>query len=202
MTAARFAIKALAAAVALAAAALSGAHVAHRSAYASDTGSSFIHNGAWFTTRHAGSVDADARTRALVAATGLLALPRRETVYFRAHKDDAGRPISSAYEYVVEGIPPKARWWSLTIYDGDNYLNRDAAGPYSVKSSAIAPSPDGRVRIFLSTRPLATNWIDMGTGENMSLSLRVYHPDHSLVDNLERAPVFSIKRVSEREGAE
>lgn len=196
MNAARDAmLKTIAALAVIGGAGWGGAYVAHRSAYSSDTANAFIHIGAWFTTRHAGSADADVRTRALVAATGLLALPREETVYFRAHRDDLGRPISSSHEYVVEGRPPPARWWSLTLYDGDNYLNRNATGPYSVKSASITPNAEGEVRIILSSRPHDGNWIDMGTGENMSLSLRVYNPDPSLIGNLETAPVFSIKRI-------
>lgn len=194
-------IKAL---VVLAAAGLSawaGMQAAHRAVYASETGNAIIHNGVWSTSRFVGSKNADAYTRALVAATGLLALPREETVYFRARQDDEGRPISSVYDYIIEGKPPPARWWSLTLYDGDHFLNRDATGPYSVKSTSIETAPDGSFRVILSWRPHEGNWIDMGTGENMSLSIRAYNPDPSFVENLATAPMFSIRRVSETRSA-
>lgn len=188
-------LKTLIAAAVVGASAWGGASVAHRSVYASETANAFIRNGAWFTTRYAGSADADARTRAVVAATGLLALPREETVYFRAHQDDEGQPISSQHDYIVVGKPLPARWWSLTLYDGDNFLNRDATGPNSVKSPTIVLEPDGSFKIILSRNPHDENWIDMGTGENMSLSLRVYNPEPSLVENLETAAMFSVKRA-------
>lgn len=180
---------------AVAAAFAGGAYMAHRSIYAGDTGDTLIYRGAWFTTRSAGSKDADASTRALVAATGLLALPRQETVYFRAHHDDEGRPISSDYDYVVSGQPLPARWWSMTLYDGDHFMNPDNTGPYSVRSTQVTPEYDGSLRIILSKNPQDKNWIGMGTGQNMSLSLRVYNPDAALVEDLESAPVFSIERV-------
>lgn len=195
MKGSRVILKALIAVGVVGASAWGGASFAHRSIYAGETADSFIRNGAWFTTRYAGSADADARTRALIAATGLLALPREETVYFRAHHDDEGRPISSRHDYVLVGRPLPARWWSLTLYDGDHFLNRDAKGPFSIKSPTIALQPDGSFRIVLSRTPHEKNWIDMGTGENMSLSLRVYNPEPSLVENLETAPMFSIKRI-------
>ena len=172
-----------------------GAHRVKTSVYNSETANAFIHNGSWFTTRYAGSADADARTRALVAATGLLALGREETVYFRLHEDSEGRPLSSDHDYVLKGAALPARWWSLTLYDGDNFLNPDADGPYSVKSTTLETAEDGSIEIILSSDPHEGNWIDMGTGQNMSLSMRVYNPDPALVDNLETAPLFSIERL-------
>lgn len=175
---------------------LSGGHFAQSISNGSKTQGAFIHNGVWFTSQYAGSSNADPRTRALVAATGLLALPRQETIYFRAHKDNQGRPLSSQYDYIVSGAALPARWWSITLYDGDHFLNQQVRGPYSAKSTTIAPGSDGRYSIILSSKPHSGNWIDMGDGESMSLSLRVYNPEPSLVDNLDDTPLFSIERVN------
>lgn len=46
--------------------------------------------GPWETDLTIGSTQADPYTRARVAVAGLLALNRNETIYFTAHRDDAG----------------------------------------------------------------------------------------------------------------
>ena len=173
----------------------------HSSLYKSETADAFIYNGPWFTSRYAGASDADARTRALVAVTGLLALSREETVYFRLHEDNEGRPLSSDYDYVLKGADLPARWWSITLYDSDHYLNQEANGPYSVKSTTLEREEDGSIRISLSSDPKEGNWIDMGTGQKMSLSMRVYNPSPELVDNLETAPLFTIERIEKGQGS-
>jgi hypothetical protein len=155
----------------------------------------FIHNGQWFTSRYVGSHDADLKTRAFVAATGLLGLSREETVYYRTNRDAEGRPISSQYEYEITGPALPARWWSLTLYDHDHFMNPAATGPLSVKSTQIETGADGRFRIILSARPHEGNWIDMGDGHDMSMSLRMYNPGEISDAALGELPLPVIRRL-------
>ena len=95
--------------------------------------------GPWRTGRDFGTAAASAKTRAVVALTGLLALPAHEARYYTADTDDAGQPLDGRCSYAVSGGSLPARWWSLTLYDQAGYLA--GAGPYSVESAAV-----GRVR--------------------------------------------------------
>ena len=76
---------------------------------------SVVKVGPWTGSTLAGSTDADMYTRAKVALDSLLALGRDETMYYMARHDDVGQPLRSACSYRVEGLPPPARWWSITI---------------------------------------------------------------------------------------
>jgi hypothetical protein len=91
--------------------------------------------GPWRTGRDFGVAAASARTRAVVALGGLLALPAREARYYTAAVDDAGQPLDGRCRYRVSGGPLPARWWSLTMYDAKGYLA--GPGPYSVESAQV-----------------------------------------------------------------
>ena len=156
---------------------------------------SFITNGVWFTSRYVGAMDADAKTRAFVATSGLLGLSRKETIYYRAHTDQNGDPISSQFDYELVGEALPARWWSLTLYDHDHFLNPDVTGPYSAKSTTIQLDANGGFRIMLSAQPSEGNWIDMGDGREMSLSLRMYNPDPSVIDDFSMIALPTISRI-------
>ena len=70
--------------------------------------------GAWRTSLVSGSPDADLYTRAKVAHVALLALAREETLYYVAEVDDRGDKLRSRCRYRIGGVPPPARWWSVT----------------------------------------------------------------------------------------
>ncbi|MFO0510077.1 MAG: DUF1214 domain-containing protein, partial [Gammaproteobacteria bacterium] len=72
--------------------------------------------GPWLVNLEAGSTDASMYTRARIALKALLALDRRETLYYIAQQDDAGRPLRAECRYLVSGSIPAARWWSVTAY--------------------------------------------------------------------------------------
>lgn len=151
--------------------------------------------GPWQTGRDFGTTDASAKTRAVVALRGLLALPAREARYYTASTDDAGRPLDGRCRYRVEGGALPGRWWSLTLYDRDGYLVRNAAGRYSVESAAITRIQQGspnsakakamaaimaaeqRWTIGVSPTPLpGTNWLPTGGIDHFELTLRLYLP--------------------------
>lgn len=151
--------------------------------------------GPWQTGRDFGAADASARSRAIVALRGLLALPAREARYYTASTDDAGRPLDGRCRYRVEGGALPGRWWSLTLYDRDGYLVRNAAGRYSVESAAITRGQRGspnsakakamaaimaaeqRWTIGVSPAPFpGTDWLPTGGIDHFELTLRLYLP--------------------------
>lgn len=118
--------------------------------------------GPWRSGADFGTADASARTRAIVALSGLLALPAREARYYTAAADDAGAPLDGRCTYLVSGGPLPSRWWSLTLYDDRGYLA--GAGPYSVESGTLAREEAERARsvrppaVIALPRPVPGQW--------------------------------------------
>lgn len=189
-----------------------GTAVAVRTVRAGALGSN-VAIGPWQTGLDFGTADASAKTRAIVALRGLLALPAREARYYTAATDDAGQSLDGRCRYRVSGGTLPGRWWSLTLYDRDGYLVANPAGRYSVESSTVAPvavggaGGDARVlaAIFSSERgwtvsvaptPMTTrariNWLPTGAIDRFELTLRTYLPPDGGVGNPPRSALPSI----------
>lgn len=139
--------------------------------------------GPWRVSLLAGSADADLPTRARVALGGLLALNRSETLYFVATHDSAGAPLRSRCAWRISGVPPAARWWSLTAYADDHFLFPDEQRRYGINGATAVLDAQGRFSVV--TGPAApaeagTAWLPTPGDRGLVLALRVYGPDASL----------------------
>ena len=151
-----------------------------------------LHNGAWSTGRDFGSVNADALTRARVALSGLLALPRDEAMYFNASTDSAGKPLDGRCAYTIRGGALAARWWSLTLYDPAGYLIANRWQRYSVGSGAVPRADDWT--IIVAAQPAPGLWIPAPAAKRFELTLRAYHPGAALLDRPETVALPVIER--------
>lgn len=156
---------------------------------------SFIDNGNWYTDRYFGSTQASAKVRAYVAIVGLLALSKKETVYYMLHTTDDGHSIQPDGIYEIVGTDLPARWWSITLYNDDHFLVPNEYNKYSVRASDI--NKDGSFKIILSKEPQEGNWIPLGDGKDMSLILRLYNPESWVVDDLDTIKLPSIRKIGE-----
>ena len=137
--------------------------------------------GAWVTSTLAGSTEADAYTRARVALEGLLALDRDETMYYVARTDDRGQALRSRCAYRVEGLPPSARWWSVTAYADDLFLFDAPNRQYSL--NGVTARLDTQGRFSLSTGPApqpGVHWLPTPGNRGVVLTLRLYQPTPEL----------------------
>jgi hypothetical protein len=136
--------------------------------------------GAWKANLRAGSTNADMYTRANVALNGLLALGREETLYFIASHDDAGRPLRSACHYRVQGLPPQARWWSVTAYADDLFLFNAPNHHYSLNGSTAKLDEKGQFAFTTGPDPSsdapALFWLPTPGERGLVLTLRLYNP--------------------------
>ena len=142
--------------------------------------------GPWRASTLAGSPEADLYTRARVALGGLLALNREETMYYVASTDSAGQPLRARCSYRVSGLPPKARWWSVTAYAQDLYLFDNPQRRYSVNGQTAVLDAQGRFA-FVSgpAAPAgamagAVPWIPTPGEGGLFFTLRVYNPEAAL----------------------
>ena len=149
--------------------------------------------GPWRASTLAGSREADLYTRARVALGGLLALNREETMYYVASTDSAGQPLRARCSYRVTGVPPKARWWSVTAYAQDLFLFDNPARRYSVNGQTAVLDAQGRFAFVsgpvapgAAAAPVvvpaagAVPWIPTPAEGGLFFTLRVYNPESSL----------------------
>jgi hypothetical protein len=156
--------------------------------------------GPWLVNLEAGSSDASMYTRARIALKALLALDRRETLYYVADRDDAGRPLRSRCRYLISGSIPSARWWSVTAYADDIFLFPDAEQRYSVSGENPTLNTVGRFSAVTGpetpvSRALA--WIPTPGDRGLILTLRLYNPGPALQADPGALAVPSIQRQGE-----
>jgi len=152
--------------------------------------------GPWTTGTDFGTVQASAKTRAVVALRGLLALPASEARYYTAAADDAGRLLDGRCRYRLSGGALPAKWWSITVYDGAGYLVKNDAGIYSLGSAALGPDEQERWSVVLAPDRRPGHWLPTGKIDHVELTLRVYLPADGGHGNLARAQLPSITRAA------
>lgn len=150
--------------------------------------------GPWQTGKSFGTVDASTLTRAKVALSGLLALPSTEAMYFTAQTDSDGRPLDGRCNYVVRGGKLDGRWWSVTLYEGEGWLVKNAAERWSVPASAVAVDEAGRWSFVVSPTTQSGTWLPTGSVPAFDLTLRLYHPSPITIKSPETAQLPTIER--------
>ncbi len=139
-------------------------------------------------------------TRARVAVGALLALSREETLYYLADRDDAGAPLRSACNYRIEGVPPPARWWSITAYADDFFLFPNEAHRYSLNGGTARLDGDGRFALLTGpapAEPAPLHWLPTPGDRGLLLTLRLYNPDPAIVAAPATLAAPSIRRLGE-----
>lgn len=133
--------------------------------------------GAWRANMHAGSQDAGMYTRAGIALNALLALGRDETMYFVATHDDAGHTLRAQCNYRITGVPPQARWWSITAYAQDLFLFDAPNGHYSLNGTTAALDAAGNFALGTGpTEQAGVYWLPTPGDGALVLTLRLYNP--------------------------
>lgn len=154
-----------------------------------------VTDGPWRTNLLIGSSSGDALVRAKVAAHGLFALNRSETIYYTAVTDSAGARLTSDCEYRIAGHDPDARWWSITAYAADDFLIPNRANRYSISKNTVARDKAGVFEGGVSEAPQTVNWIPV-TGGPFSLTLRLYNPGAGVTRDPAHVALPQITKVS------
>ena len=136
--------------------------------------------GPWKVSLSAGSPDADMYTRARIARYGLLALDKKETLYYIANTDSAGEPLSGSCSYILKGVDLAARWWSVTAYGPDSYLIANDANIFSFAKTTVNREADGGYIVRISADKQEGNWLPVRAGERFDLTARFYNPDSTV----------------------
>ena len=160
-----------------------------------------IQIGAWTTNKLAGSSAANALTRARIAIHGILAMHRRETIYFFSSKDDLGHPLDPNLDWEIRGRGFDCRWWSFTLYDEEYQLIESLSRRYSVHSDNVVPEPDGSYRIIISRGNPGTNWLASGNAKRLMLTIRLYNPSPAILADVRSVKLPSIRQIEKGRAA-
>jgi hypothetical protein len=153
-----------------------------------------VANGPWETGKSFGTADASTLTRAKVALSGLLALPAKEAMYFTAQNDSDGRALDGRCTYEVRGGTLDGRWWSVTLYEGEGWLVKNAANRWSIPASAVSTDAQGWWSFTVSPDAQSGSWLPTGSVEAFDLTLRLYHPSADIIKSPEKAQLPIIDR--------
>lgn len=140
-----------------------------------------------------GSADASPYFRARIARHGLLALARSEAVYLTRARDVEGELLREECSYLMAGGAMPAEWWSVTLYDSENFLplNDDDALSFDATRAG-----GGRWEVIIAPEnPRGDGpWISSRNAGQFDLTLRMYVPDKAAVETPETtldAPTIS-----------
>jgi len=150
--------------------------------------------GPWETGKSFGTADASPLTRAKVALSGLMALPAREAMYFTAARDSDGRPLEGRCSYRVSGAKLDGRWWSITLYEGEGWLVKNAANRWSIPASAVSTDASGGWSFAVAPHAESGAWLPTGSADAFELTLRLYHPSAAMQARPDQAQLPIITR--------
>lgn len=152
--------------------------------------------GQWQHNPLVGSEEATGLARTTVAIIGFLGLSQQESIYFLAKKSDDQR-LSGKCSYSVSGFIPQeyARWWSITVYNAENYkLIRNEENRYSFSKDTVELNEDGRFTIYVGASEAPDNWIPVREDATFDLLLRLYNPSQNVLANREQLALPVITR--------
>lgn len=131
--------------------------------------------GSWTAWPFAGGSEADPYTAAKVAKDGTIPLGATEGLAFEADRDNSGQLLTLKCDYLLSGLTPPARLWTLAAYTEKGEIVRPTAGAKSaLHSEDILRNADGSFRISLSNTPTSGNWMGIQGSENFTLIMRIY----------------------------
>jgi hypothetical protein len=139
-------------------------------------------------------------TRAGAAKGGLWGNHGYEAVYLMTHQDDHGDQLvgQNTYELTLNPPPPVGAFWSLTMYDNqDYYLVANPIERYSIgdRTPGIVYNADGSLTVTISnarpTDPTAlANWLPAPETAFRPI-LRMYEPDRSVLEQKYTLPAIA-----------
>jgi hypothetical protein len=153
---------------------------------------SALQNHGWFVPfADTGEFGTDYQWRAIVALYGLAANRPVEAVYTIGVIDQTDEMLNGAHDYVIHfpagQLPPARYFWSLTMYDANFLLVPNAINRYALGNrSPLSYNPDGSLDIYVQHSPPAgheSNWLPAPASGNFEVTLRMYGPSQSVIDD-------------------
>jgi hypothetical protein len=133
-----------------------------------------------------------------VALTYIAINVPQDALYPPSTANATGAPYSGANNYVMHfaknDVPPVNAFWSLTLYDTQNYLVANPINRYAIAPHLgnLTYNPDGSLDIYIQNKtPGAdkeSNWLP-APSDQFDLALRLYWPQESALNGSWVSPV-------------
>lgn len=136
--------------------------------------------------------------RAIIATNLLGANIPKQAIYPTEYEDIKGLSLDGSRDYKLTfprgKLPPVGAFWSLTMYDPQNYLYANQIDRYEVgnRTAGLVYGRDGSLTIYIqhaepSTATGRANWLPAPAG-GFHVILRLYQPQPSVFDGGWRIP--------------
>ncbi len=130
--------------------------------------------GAWKTWPRGGGRDVDPYMRAYLARGVHLPLGAGEGLELIADEDRGGVALEGRCRYLVTGVMPSARGWTLTVNDGDGRIFGTPLERNGFTDAEILRDERGGLRIALAAEAQSGNWLPLPLNGRFQLRLRLY----------------------------
>jgi hypothetical protein len=130
--------------------------------------------GAWKTWPRSGGREIDPYLRAYLARGVHLPLGAGEGLELIAEHDDQGRALDGRCRYLLSGLVPTTRGWTLSVTDGDGRAFRLPLDRSGFTDAEVLRDESGTLRIAAASWPQAGDWLPLPTSGRFQLRLRLY----------------------------
>ncbi len=127
--------------------------------------------GPWTAYPERGTPAADPYSRAHIARQGDLVLGQAEGISFEAARDTSGLRLDGRCSYLIEGMIPAARFWTLHIRSGGRTVEAQRSALHSL---SILRAEDESFNIMVSRHAAPGNWLRIPDRGQVSLVLTLY----------------------------
>lgn len=146
----------------------------------------------WIVNPDYGKFGTDYLFRATSAYNLLGANLAVDALYPHTYVDSQGNALNGKNTYritfPVKELPPVHGFWSLTVYNDQNFLADNPMNRYSLSPrDNLIYNPDESLDIYISHDKHDGNWLPAPLG-NFYLTLRLYWPDTSILNGLWQIP--------------
>lgn len=131
----------------------------------------------WDIWPKAADPTADPYTKAYLARLGRTWMSTTEGLAFFSTKDSSGDFYAGNCDYVLRGIIPRGRLWTLTYLEVQSPLakaNKALESPNYITSDDVIWREDGQLEIYISKTAQPGNWLPLTPSDRFTLVLRIY----------------------------
>lgn len=152
-----------------------------------------VNHGPWTSWPTAGTRSSNPYVRAHYLVHDRLPISQFEINELEARIDDEGGRLDANCTYVIKGLMPKTRWWSLYTFAPDSSSQDILPKRAGIGSQQIFYQADGSFSIKLSSEPQTGNWLIPAGGDDFVIVLRHYNPSRSITNqfNFENLPTIT-----------
>ena len=158
------------------------------------------HHGWYVAPADIGNFGTDYALRGVIAVYGIAANLRVEAMYPVATADSTGNLLNGAGKYVIHfakgQLPPAKYFWSITMYNAQDYLVADAINRYALGNDLghLKYNADGSLDIYIQSTPPAgheSNWLPSPASGQIVPIMRMYGPKAPALNDTYSYPLIT-----------